>query len=439
MPSTAPRVPPYSAEAEAAVIGALLLRPELLGDVLDTGLGDADFYSPKWSAAFAVIADLVKAGEAVDVLTVDRRLGEVRPTMAEMIDATADVPATGHATAYAKAVVDTARLRRFIAAGTEWVNGAFSQEAGNNAGVFLDAAAGALLAACQASHADDDSRWLGDCAADALADLRRQVDGDPAGVLSGFVDLDSLLGGLRPGQLVVLGARPGMGKSALALDVAQSVAGMGGPVLVCEAEMSGVELGMRALAAGGVNSGRLASGRLDEIDFQRLETRLEALRGLPVLINDRPSPTLLSIRSRARKMAAGGGLSLVIVDYLQLMEGARQERRELDVAAFSRGLKALAKELGVPVLALAQLNRGLEARSDKRPVLSDLRDSGQLEQDADVVLFLYRDEVYNPDSPDTGTAELIVAKHRNGPLGTVRLAFLSQQVRFCSRVGEGRF
>jgi replicative DNA helicase len=249
-------------------------------------------------------------------------------------------------------------------------------------------------------------------------------------VPTGIAGLDRLTGGLRSGQLVLLGARPSVGKSALGFGIGLHVAEQAGPVLVVSAEMGAVELATRGLAGGGVASDRLLSGRLDDVDFARLRARRDHLARLPVFVDDAPGVTVGAIRARARRQAAAGGLALVVVDYLQLVgsEG-RRERRELEVAEVSRGLKALARELAVPVLALCQLNRGVEARSDKRPVLSDLRDSGQQEQDADLVLLLHRPALYDTDA-DPGQAELLVAKHRSGPTGTVPLTWLGWRMTF---------
>ena len=228
-----------------------------------------------------------------------------------------------------------------------------------------------------------------------------------------------------------------MGKSALALDIALTVAETGRPVLFVSAEMGRHEIGTRILARGGVSSERLLSGQLDKLDFERLERRRARMTGVPLHIDDSPGTTLLAIRSKARRLAARDGLGLVVVDYLQLVTGeGRRERRELEVAEVSRGLKALARELAVPVLALAQLNRAVELRTNKRPVLADLRESGQLEQDADVVLLLHRPEMYDLDA-DPGAAEVIVAKHRNGPTGSVHLAWLSHRMSFANAPGRG--
>lgn len=264
---------------------------------------------------------------------------------------------------------------------------------------------------------------------EALDELRGRAAGERRGVGTGLVDLDRLLGGLRAGQLDVIGARPSVGKTALAFGIALHVAVHEGPVLFLSAEMSRLELALRTFAGGGVPSERLLAGRLDALDFERLEARRDQLGAVRLMIDDSPG-TLSTIEETAARQQANGGLALVGVDYLQLIPtGSTRERRELEVAEVSRGLKMLARNLGVPVVAVAQLNRGLELRGDKRPMLADLRDSGQVEQDADVVILLHRPAVYDLDA-DPAAAELIVAKHRSGPTGVVHLIWLPQRMRF---------
>jgi replicative DNA helicase len=282
----------------------------------------------------------------------------------------------------------------------------------------------------------DDPRRLSEVIDEALDELRARAAGEQVGVTTGLLDVDRLLGGMRPGQLIVLGARPSVGKSAVAFGIALHVAEHHGRVVLFSAEMSGPELGLRALAGGGVPSERLLNGRLEGHDFERLEGRRDQLAVMPLFVDDDPG-TLATLVDTARRQSTSGELAMIAVDYLQLIPVDRhRERRELEVAEVSRGLKALARELGVPVLAVAQLNRGLEFRGDKRPVLADLRDSGQLEQDADVVLLLHRPGLYDLDA-DPHEAELIIAKHRNGPTGVVPLTWLPTRMRFvnAARVG----
>ena len=435
------RVPPHSTDAECGVLGCLLIRPDLLADVLETGLSAGDFYVPKWAAAFEAVTTLAARGEAVDTVTVADELAGgahgVAPGGADLVDVIAEVPSPSHAVTYAGRVAAHSRLRRVIAACAEITDAAYGPDAKGDPQGFADLAERTLLAATAAPADHGTPGLLVELLDDAIAELRRRSAGEAVGVPTGLVDLDRLTGGLRPGQLVVLGARPSMGKSALALDIALNVAGMIGPALFVSAEMGSGELANRVLAGGGVPSDRILGARLDEIDFRRLGERRDDLAGVPLLIDDSPGATLASIRARARRQASRGGLSLLAVDYLQLIDApGRRERREAEVAEISRGLKALARELQVPVLAAAQLNRAVELRADKRPMLADLRESGQLEQDADLVLLLHRPAVYDL-AADQGAAELIVAKHRNGPTGMVPLTWLPARMHFVNAAPVG--
>jgi replicative DNA helicase len=259
-----------------------------------------------------------------------------------------------------------------------------------------------------------------------------------SGVASGFVDLDRMTRGFQPGNLVIIAARPAMGKSALVLNIAQHVATAGQTVGFFSLEMSNDELGIRTLTAEArVDGYRLQRGWVRESEWARLSAALGVLSDLPLYIDESPFVTVLDIRSRARRLKAVKGLALLVVDYTQLMIGhERKENRTLELAAITRALKALAKDLQIPVLALSQLNRDLERRENKRPLLSDLRDSGSLEQDADLVIFIYRDEVYHEHTVDKGVAELIISKQRNGPIGTVKLAWIPEETRFANLTAQ---
>jgi replicative DNA helicase len=257
---------------------------------------------------------------------------------------------------------------------------------------------------------------------------------DVTGVATGFTDLDRETSGMQAGDLIIVAGRPSMGKTALALNMAEHVSLVEKlPVVIFSMEMSGTQLVMRLIGSSGrLDQQRLRSGRLEDSDWPRLTSALGALTQAPILIDETGALTALELRSRARRAARsfGGRLGLIVIDYLQLMSSSGSENRATEISEISRGLKALAKELQVPVVALSQLNRSLEQRPNKRPVMSDLRESGAIEQDADVILFIYRDEVYNPDSADKGTAELIIGKQRNGPIGTVKLTFLGKHTKF---------
>ena len=436
-----PRVPPSSPRSETGVVGCLLYRPALLADVLDTGLLPEDFYRPAWGRAFAAVLSLSARGDAIDAVTVDAELGETegRPDMADLLGAGADVPSLAHAVTYAERVHGAARLRRVLAACAEVTERAFDPASRKDVDGFTDWAERTVMAATERADAREDPAPLAEVLDRSIAELRSRASGEQVGIPTGFLDLDRMTGGLRSGQLIVLGARPSVGKSALALDVALHVARTSGPVLFVSAEMGALELGSRVLSGGGVASDKLLTAKLDNLDFSRLEARRAELVDVPLMIDDSPGSTLGTIRARARRQVSRGGLALLIVDYLQLIDGdGNRERREQEVAAVSRGLKALARELHVPVLAVAQLNRAVELRADKRPVLADLRDSGQLEQDADLVTFLYRPGVYDLDA-DPGETELAIAKHRNGPTGIVHLVWLPSRMTFkdAAPIGAG--
>ena len=436
---TETRKPPASPQSEASVIGAVLDRPAVLDELLDTGLNAEDFYAPKWAAAWRAIVQIHGRGDAVDFATLQDELAgrEGAPTGSELTSAMAGTPSLGHVLDYARRVVVAARLRRVIDAAYEIAGTAYEPAARNDHDAFLARAEQTLLAATARVSERDEPALLDEVLAESITNLRARAAGEQLGVPTGFIDLDRLTGGLRAGQLAVLGARPSHGKSALALDIALNVARATGPVLFVAAEMSKLELGDRVLAGGGVDSERILSGRLDDFDFERLGARRENLRGVPLRIDDSPVSTVRNIGAKARRMVTRDGLALVIVDYLQLLEPeAGAERRERQVARISMGLKQLARERHVPVIAVAQLNRSLEARADKHPILADLRDSGQLEQDADLVAFLYRPGIYDLDA-DPGEAELHVAKHRNGPTGLVCLTWRGSRMSFANAAPVG--
>ncbi len=436
------RVPPHSTDAERSVLATILVRPDVLPDVLARGLVAGDFYTPRWAATFAAIVALANRGDAIDAVTVGGELavgayGDAVPDLADLNAEMRDVPSLDHAETYARAVVDAARLRALMGAAAEIVEAGYGPDALTDADAYFDLAEATLHAAVERRNAGPGPAPLIEVLDATIAELRRRSSGGLVGVPTGFDGLDRMTGGLRPGQLVVVGARPSMGKSALALDIALHVARTTGPALFVSAEMSELELGTRVFAGGGVPSDRLLVGRLDDVDFARLEARRAELTEAALFIDAAAGTTLLAIRARARWQAARGGLALVVVDYLQLVGAERRgTRREAEVAEVSRGLKSLARELQVPVIAVAQLNRAVELRTVKQPVLADLRESGQLEQDADVVLLLHRPVVYDLNA-DPLSAELHVAKHRNGPTGLVPLVWLARRMSFVDDASEG--
>ncbi len=344
-------------------------------------------------------------------------------------------PAATNATKYAQIVHEHALLRRLINVGSDIAEVGYSQP--DDVVKAIDSAETMVFNLSQGRAADTmaEIRDLLDANLDRLEQLYEQGD-SITGTPTGFLDLDELLSGLQPNNLVVVGARPAMGKTSFALGmVAHAAMQAQRPVLFFSLEMSQLEISQRILCSEArVDASRVRNGKLNEDDWSRISHGVGRLAEAPVWIDDNPNTTVMEIRAKARRLKSRvGDLGLVIVDYLQLMTGrSGAESRQVEVSEISRGLKILARELECPVVALSQLSRQLEGRTDKRPMLSDLRESGSIEQDADVVMFLYRDEVYDTDSPDIGTAEILVAKHRSGPTGMVRLAFLPHFTRFAN-------
>jgi replicative DNA helicase len=342
-------------------------------------------------------------------------------------------PAASNAAFYARIVADHALLRRLVAVGSEIAELGYTLP--DDVTEVLDRAESLVFEVANRRQTTS-LRGIHATLQESLDHLEALFDrdGQTTGVPTGFRDLDELLLGWQPSNLIVVAARPGQGKTAFALGTATDAAvELARPVVFFSLEMGYLELTQRILSAeAGVNSRALRTGRIAEGDWSRLSAAVGRLAGAPLFIDDNPHLTVMDMRAKCRRLKAQhGDLALVVVDYLQLMSTARRgENRQVEVAELSRGLKVLARDLDVPVLALSQLNRSLEYRADKRPMLADLRESGALEQDADVVAFIYRDDAYHPDSTDKGTAEIIIAKHRNGPTGKIRLAYLEHLTKF---------
>jgi replicative DNA helicase len=341
-------------------------------------------------------------------------------------------PAISNASRYAKIVIDTAVLRRLIGVASEIAEIGYLEP--DDVAKALDEAETKVFEIAEDRISTSTTRPLSELLPLAMDRLQETYErGDIiTGIPTGFTDLDELLSGLQPSTLNIIGARPAMGKTSLGLGIATHVAQhTNKPVLVFSLEMGHAELTASILAREAeVDTQKLRSGRLAELDWTKIGRAINRL-DVPLLLDDNPRVTVMEIRAKARRLKANQGLALIVIDYLQLMTGgASAENRQLEVSEISRGLKILARELEVPIVALSQLSRALETRADKRPMLADLRESGSLEQDADVVMFLYRDEVYHRDSPDKAAAEVIVAKHRAGPIGTVRLVFRGQFTKF---------
>ncbi len=432
------RVPPHDLEAEESLLGAMLLGATPITAAAEVRISAADFYKPAHGHVFDAITRLYAAGEPADPVTVAdelRRAGvlEAIGGPAILLTLQARTPATSNAAHYARIVEEHSLLRKLIGVAGEIAELGYSLP-GDVAGA-VDQAEAMMFDVAQRRVVDSLApiRELLEKSLNHLEDLFERGD-TITGLPTGFDDLDEVLSGLQPSNLVVVGARPAMGKSAFALGMASHAALQARrPVLFFSLEMSHLDLTTRLIASEArVDSSRMRNGRLAETDWPKISHAIGRLAEAPLFIDDNPQLTIMEIRAKARRLKAKeGDLALIVVDYLQLMTGrGSAENRQVEISEISRGLKVLARELECPVVALSQLSRQLEARADKRPMLSDLRESGAIEQDADVVMFLYRDSVYNPDSPDGGTAEILVSKHRSGPTAMVRLAWLDHLTRF---------
>jgi replicative DNA helicase len=438
-PADGARVPPHNVQAEESLLGAMLLSKDAIAAAVEV-VGPDDFYKPAHGHVFEAITTLFAAGEPADPVTVAEELSragllDAIGGPARLVEIQAATPATTSAGRYAKIVEEHALLRRLIGVGGEIVE--IGYDGPDDVTKAVDRAETMVFDVAQ-RRITDTVRPIGELLGDNLDRLEQLYERGESitGVPTGYADVDEILAGLQPSNLVVVGARPSMGKTAFSLGMATHAALEHHiPVLVFSLEMSQLELSQRILCAEArVDSSKVRTGRLTEADWTKLSHAVGRLAEAPLFIDDNPNVTVMDIRAKARRLKSKvGRLGIVVVDYIQLMSGrSSAENRQVEVSEISRGLKILARELETPVVALAQLNRQLETRADKRPMLADLRESGSIEQDADVVMFLYRDEVYNDDSPDRGTAEVLVAKHRSGPTGKARLAWLEHYTKFAN-------
>ena len=433
------RIPPHHLEAEQSVLGSVLVDNAVLERL--EGLIQADaFYKLGHQKIWRAMERLAAAGEPIDLVTLSeelKRAGELDEVggYTYLVGLAEQTPTAAYAEHYARIVAEKAALRRLIAAAGEVMRLAYD-EAGSLEEI-LDKA-GQKILEVQRDGSRRDFAAMNELVHQTFEHIHRLYEnqGAPTGVRTGFRELDRMIGGLEPGSLTIIAARPSMGKTSLALTIAQHAALKENvPVGIFSLEMPAIQLVTRIITAEArIDMNRLRQGQLSERDFQRLVDVAGRISEAPIYIDDTPDLTLLELRARARRLAAQYQLGLIVVDYLQLMSGAagsvKSENRQQEIAAISRGLKGLARELEVPVVALSQLSRAVESRPNKRPMLSDLRESGSIEQDADLVLFIYRDEYYNPHSEKAGIAEIIVGKQRNGPTGTVELQFHAAHVRF---------
>lgn len=400
-----------------------------------------DFYRYDHRLIFTAISALAERQSPFDLVTVAEELQ--RKNLLEETGGipflgllASETPSAANIRAYADIVRDHSVLRTLIAAGTEIADAAFTLD-GRSTRELLDLAEQRIFAIAQMGvRGNQGFRGMPPLLTAAVERIQFlfETKSPITGVPTGYEDLDQLTSGLHPGELIIIAGRPSMGKTSLAMNIAEYV-GMKTtqPIAVFSMEMPGEQIAMRLLSSmGRINQQRLRSGRLDESDWPRLTSAVSMLSEAPLFVDDTPALSPSELRSRSRRlMREHKGLGLIVVDYLQLMQSpGTKENRATEISEISRSLKALAKELSVPLIALSQLNRSLEQRPNKRPVMSDLRESGAIEQDADLIMFVYRDEVYNDESPDKGSAEIIIAKQRNGPIGTIRLTFRGEYTRF---------
>lgn len=432
------RQPPHDERAERSVLGAMLLNQDVVTDVSDA-LRPEDFYFPANQLVYKTITDLYSHGSDIDAVVVagqlDRnneleRVGGA-PYLHTLIS---EVPTAANARYYAEIVEEKSILRQLVNAGTHVVQLGYEGEDGMEIDAVVDRAQQELFAISR-KNAGEDYKVLGDLLQDTVDELAAiaQGGGLEQGVPTGFIDLDKLTNGLHAGQMVIIAARPGVGKSTLALDFMRSCSIQQGKTsVIFSLEMSASEIIMRMLSAETeIKLSSMRSGQMGEQDWEKLTRRLEEIQDAPLFIDDSPNLTMMEIRSKARRLKQQQGLDLIVLDYLQLMSsGKRVESRQQEVSEFSRNLKLLAKELEVPVIAISQLNRGPEARTDKKPQLADLRESGSLEQDADMVFLLYRPDSQDRDDERAGEADIIVAKHRGGPIDTIPVAHQLHYSRF---------
>lgn len=434
---------PQAVEAERALLGGLMQAPEQMEDV--TAIVDAEaFYLPHHGKLFDLMKSMVAQAEQVDLVTVPDRVGradaqEEYGGIGYVLELPSHAPATSNLRTYAEMVREKATLRQMIASAQQLALDAFSHA--EDPSELLERATRELMTLGE-GEARRSWEQVSLTIDSVIANIENLFNNgaDVVGTTTGFVDLDAKLAGWHPSDLVILAARPAMGKTALALNFVKNAALVGGVAVgVFSLEMGRDQLVTRLLSTiGEVESGGLRTGKLSGEDWERLLDAAELLRSVSIHIDDTPGVTITDVRARARRLkAACPDLGLIVIDYLQLMQGDDpRASRQQQISDISRGLKILAKDLKVPVIALSQLNRAVEKREDKRPMVSDLRESGAIEQDADVIMFIYRDEIYNEDSPDKGLAEVIIAKQRNGPTGTVKLVFQGQYTRF-DNLAEG--
>ena len=444
------RVPPHSVEAESSVLGGLLIDNgawDRVGDVLSEG----DFYRYEHKLIFQAVASLVNASRPADVVTVYEHLQSLGKAeeiggLAYLNSLAQYVPSASNIRRYGEIVRERSILRKLVSASDEIATAAFSPQ-GKAVDQILDEAEQKIFnIGEEGSRMKQGFQGMDSLVVQLLDRVQEMADNpnDITGVPTGFYDFDRMTSGMQAGDLIILAARPSMGKTSLAINIAEHVAlNEQLPVAVFSMEMGAAQLAIRIVGSiGRIDQGHLRTGKLSDDEWPRLTEAIEKLRNIQLFIDETPGLTVSELRANARRLArtCGGKLGLIVVDYLQLMSvssGMSDENRATAVGEISRGLKMLAKELGCPLIALSQLSRAVEQRTDKRPMMSDLRESGAIEQDADVIMFIYRDDYYNKDSKEPGVSEVIISKQRNGPTGTVKLAFLKNLTKFESLASGG--
>jgi len=441
------RVPPHSIEAEQSVLGGLLLDNAAWDRIADL-LTESDFYRYDHRQIFSHIGKLIAATKPADVITVFESLTSVGKAdevggLSYLNALAQNTPSAANIRRYAEIVRERGVLRKLITVSDEIAGQAFSPQ-GKEVSQLLSEAESRILAIAQegargAQGFLEIQPLLAEVVQRVEELYNRDNPSDITGVPTGFIDLDRMTSGMQPGDLIIVAGRPSMGKTAFSINIGEHVAlDSGLPVAVFSMEMGGAQLAMRMIGSiGRLDQQRLRTGRLNDDEWPRLTYAIQKMDETQLYIDETPALTSRDLRGRARRLKRQcGQLGLIIIDYLQLMApNSSGENRATEISEISRDLKAMAKELNCPVIALSQLNRSVEQRPNKRPVMSDIRESGAIEQDADLILFIYRDEVYNPDSPDKGSAEIIIGKQRNGPIGTVRLTFAGQYTKFENYAG----
>jgi replicative DNA helicase len=442
------KVPPHSQQAEQAVLGGLMLDNQAWDTVADV-VCEEDFYRRDHRLIFRAIAQLAEQGSPLDAVTLSEWL-EQNALLDNVGGLSAlgalaqNTPSAANIKAYAEIVRENSVMRQLIDVGNQ-IAGSGYQTEGRDSGTLLDNAEKLVFdIAEQGKRGKRGFRNIQGLLAAAVdrIDMLFQQDNAITGVSTGFADLDNMTAGLQPSDLIIVAGRPSMGKTTLAVNFAENAAIKNQvPVAIFSMEMPGEHLALRMMSSlGHIDQHKIRTGKLDDDDWPRLTSAVSLLDGAPIFIDDTPALTPMELRARARRLKREHDLGLIVIDYLQLMQvNNTRENRATEISEISRNLKALAKELEVPVIALSQLNRSLESRNDRRPVMSDLRESGAIEQDADVIMFIYRDEVYNEESAQKGLAEIIIGKQRNGPIGKCMLTFRGQYTRFESYAADNYY